>query len=146
VATDLSKKVNRKFSSWGYSLQKISKLATYRPSRFSIAMVAMGASIFLLGGGIYDILMGPAAAYPLGSGRYLSFVPYQIHDQFLSGSLAVMILYAFGTAGLLLIYYSTRYVRNPHQVSLLTKLGVAFILVSFAAIEIVLYSILHYSS
>ena len=139
--------MNKKFSSWGYSLQKITtKLATYRPSRFFIAAIAMSAAIFLLGGGIYDILMEPVAAIPLGSGRFLSFIPYQIHEQLLMGSLAVMILYALGTTGLLLIYRSTRYVRNPRQVSFLTKIGVAFILVSFIAIEIVLYWILNYQS
>jgi len=139
--------MNKKFSSWGYSLQKITtKLATYRPSRFFIAAIAMSAAIFLLGGGIYDILMEPVAAIPLGSGRFLSFIPYQIHEQLLMGSLAVMIIYALGTTGLLLIYRSTRYVRNPRQVSFLTKIGVAFILVSFAAIEIVLYWILNYQS
>jgi hypothetical protein len=139
--------MNKKFSSWGYSLQKITtKLATYRPSRFFVAAIAMSAAIFLLGGGIYDILMEPVAAIPLGSGRFLSFIPYQIHEQLLLGSLAVMILYALGTTGLLLIYRSTRYVRNPRQVSFLTKIGVAFILVSFAAIEIVLYWILNYQS
>jgi hypothetical protein len=139
--------MNKKFSSWGYSLQKITtKLATYRPSRSFIAAIAMSVAIFLLGGGIYDILMEPVAAIPLGSGRFLSFIPYQIHEQLLLGSLAVMILYALGTTGLLLIYRSTKYVRNPRQVSFLTKIGVAFILVSFAAIEIVLYWILNYQS
>ena len=139
--------MNKKFSSWGYSLQKITtKLATYRPSRSFVAAIAMSVAIFLLGGGIYDILMEPVAAIPLGSGRFLSFIPYQIHEQLLLGSLAVMILYALGTTGLLLIYRSTKYVRNPRQVSFLTKIGVAFILVSFAAIEIVLYWILNYQS
>ena len=142
----MSKK-SRKFSSWGYSLQKVStKLATYRPSQLLIAIAAMAAAIFLLGGGIYDILMNPIAAYPLGSGRFLAFIPYQIHDQLLLGSVAVMILYALGTTGLLLIYRSTGHVRNPHQVSLLTKIGVALILISYIAIEIDLYWILHYGS
>lgn len=143
----MSKKTNRKFSSWGYSLQKLStKLATYRPSQVLIAIIVMAAAIFLLGGGIYDILMNPVAAIPIGSGRFLTFIPYQIHDQVFLGSVAVMILYALGTTGLLLIYRSTRYVRNPHQVSLLTKIGVALILIAYVAIEIDLYWILHYYS
>ena len=106
----------------------------------------MAAAIFLLGGGIYDILEKPVAGYPLGSGRFLAFVPYQIHEQFLSGSIAVMIIYALGTTGLLLIYRSTRYIRNPRQVSFLTKIGVVLILISFVAIEIMLYWIMHYQS
>jgi uncharacterized membrane protein len=137
--------MGKKFSSRRHALQKITtKLATYRPSSFFVAAIVMSAAIFLLGGGIYDILMEPVAAIPLGSGRFLSFIPYQIHEQLLLGSIAVMILYALGTTGLLLIYRSTRFVRNPRQVSFLTKIGAAFILVSFVAIELVLYWILNY--
>jgi hypothetical protein len=137
--------MNRKFSSWGYSIKKIStKLATYRPSRLLIAIITIAVVIFLLGGGIYDILMKPIAGYNLGPGTILEFVPYQINEQFFSGSLAVMILYGLGVIGLLLIYRSTRYIRNPRQVSLLTEIGAALIFVSFVVIEIELYWILHY--
>jgi hypothetical protein len=143
----MAKDMGRKFSSRRYTLQKLStKIATFRPSRTFVAIVAMSAAIFLLGGGIYDILMEPIAAYPLGSGRFLSFIPYQIHEQLFSGSLAVMFLYALGGTGLLMIYRSTSFVRNPRQVSLLTKIGVVLILVSFIAIEITLYWILNYPS
>ena len=139
--------MSKKFSSRRYSLQKLTtRIATFRPSRGIVAALVMSASIFLLGGGIYDILMEPIAAYPLGSGRFLSFIPYQIHEQLFSGSLAVMFLYALGGTGLLMIYRSTRFVRDPRQVSLLTKIGAAFIAVSFVAIEIVLYWILNYPS
>jgi len=137
--------MGKKFSSRRYTLQKLTtKLATFRPSRTFIAVLAMAAAIFLLGGGIYDILMEPIAAYPLGSGRFLSFIPYQIHEQLFSGSLAVMLLYALGGTGLLMIYRGTRYVRNPRQASLYAKIGVALIVVSFVAIEVVLYWIMNY--
>jgi uncharacterized membrane protein len=139
--------MGKKFSSWRYTLQKLTtKLATFRPSRTFIAVLVMAASIFLLGGGIYDILMEPIAAYPLGSGKFLSFIPYQIHEQLLSGSVSVMLLYALGGSGLLMIYRGTRFVRNPRQTSLYTRIGVALIVVSFVAIEVVLYWIMNYPS
>ena len=104
----------------------------------------MGVSIFLLGGGIYDIFMEPLTILPIGGGRFLSYVPYRIHEQLLMGSIGVMILYSLGAVGLLLIYQSTRYIRKPQQVSLLSKVGVALFLVSFVAVEFVLYWILHF--
>jgi hypothetical protein len=138
-------KMGRKVSSWSYSLQKLGvRIATYRPSRLLVAVVVVAAAIFLLGGGIYDILMEPMAYYPIGEGRILSFVPYSIHEQLLMGSLGVMVLYVIGTVGLLMIYRSTRYIRNPRQVSLLIKVGAALILVAFVAIEVVLYWIINF--
>ncbi|MBS7615353.1 hypothetical protein KEJ18_06465 [Candidatus Bathyarchaeota archaeon] len=143
----MSKNSDRKFSSWNYFLQKVvSKLATYRPSQLFIAITIMATAIFLLGGGVYDVLMNPVAAIPLGSGRFLAFIPYQIHDQLLVGSIAVMILYALGATGFLLIYRSTRHVHNLRQVSFLIGIGVALVLIAYIAIEIELYWILHYTS
>ncbi len=141
----MSKKTRRRLSSASYSLQKASlKLATYRPSTILIAVIVMGISIFLLGGGIYDIFMEPLAILPIGSGRFLSYIPYRIHEQLLVGSIGVMILYAIGAAGLLLIYYSTKYVRNPRQVSFLSKIGVVLLLLAFISVEAVLFWILNY--
>jgi hypothetical protein len=137
--------MGRKFSSWSYSLQKAGvKIATFRPSRSLIAVAVIAAAIFLLGGGIYDILMGPMTILPIGQGRFLSFIPYSVHEQLLMGSIGVMVLYVLGTAGLLMIYQSTRYIRNPRQVSLLIKIGAALILIAFVAVEAVLYWILNF--
>jgi len=141
----MSKKTRRRLSSASYSLQKASlKLATYRPSTILIAVIVMGISIFLLGGGIYDIFMEPLAILPIGSGRFLSYIPYRIHEQLLVGSIGVMILYAIGAAGLLLIYYSTKYVRNPRQVSFLSRIGVVLLLLAFISVEAVMFWILNY--
>ena len=139
--------MNRKFSSLSYSLQKAGmKIATYKPSLFLIALVIMGISIFLVGGGVYDISNSPLTILPTSSGGFLSYLPYRIHEQVLIGSLGVMILYAVGAAGLLLIYYSTRFIRNPHSVSLLSRIGIVLLIIAFVAIEIELYWILNYPS
>jgi hypothetical protein len=136
--------MKRRFSSASYSLQKASlKLATYKPSTLLIAVIIMGISIFLLGGGVYDMYVQPPAILPTGS-SFLPYIPYSINEQLLVGSIGVMILYAMGVAGLLLIYRSTKYVRNPHQVSILSKLGVVLILLAFAFIEVIIYLIMNY--
>jgi hypothetical protein len=142
----MSRKIKQNFSSLGYRLQKFSlKVATYRPSSLVLAFIAMAAAIFLLGGGIYDLFMEPLTYIPTG-GRILSYIPYHIHEQLLIGSIGVMILYVMGSAGLLLIYYSTKYVRSPRQVSLLLRIGVALLLISFMLVEAVLFWILNYPS
>jgi len=141
----LSKKMKRRFSSASFSIQKVSvRLAKYRPSPILVAAVVMAVSIFLLGGGIYDIFMEPYAIIPIGGGRFISYVPYRIHEQLLMGSIGVMILYSLGALGLLLIYQSTRYIRRPRQVTLLSRIGVALFLVAFAAVEFILYWVIHF--
>ena len=88
--------MSRSRSSLSYSLRKIAeKIASYSPSSATTAVLVMMASIFLLGGGVYNIFMYDElpAIFPLGGGRFLSYVPYQIHEQLLSGSIGVMILY-----------------------------------------------------
>jgi hypothetical protein len=141
----LSKKKFQKTPSRGYSLHKATvRLVAYRPSPILFAAVIMGVSIFLLGGGVYNILMTPISVLPYGSGRFISFIPYRIHEQLLTGSIGVMILYVIGAVGLLVIYQSTKYIRNPTQVSLLTKVGVALLVVAFIAVEAVMFWIMHF--
>ncbi|MDH5795399.1 MAG: hypothetical protein OEZ24_04750 [Candidatus Bathyarchaeota archaeon] len=141
----MSKKMKRRFSSASFSIQKVSvRLAKYRPSPILVAAVVMAVSIFLLGGGIYDIFMEPYAIIPIGGGRFISYVPYRIHEQLLMGSIGVMILYSLGALGLLLIYQSTRYIRRPRQVALLSRIGVALFLVAFAAVEFILFWVIHF--
>lgn len=141
----MSKKKNRINSSFMLSIHKASvRLITYRPSPVIVAAIVMGISIFLLGGGIYNIMMDPLAVLPIGSGRFISYVPYRIHEQLLMGSLSTMVLYLLGAVGLLLIYSSTKHIRNPNQVSLLTKIGLALLIVAFIFVEAVMFWILHF--
>ncbi|OYT49469.1 hypothetical protein B6U79_01710 [Candidatus Bathyarchaeota archaeon ex4484_231] len=143
----VSKKMSRKLSSWRYSFRKTSaKIASYSPSPISVAILVVAISVFLLGGGMYDIFMHETiiTILPLGGGRWLSFMPYRIHEQLLSSSIGVMILYALGAAGLLLVYHSTKYVRNPRHVSFLTKIGIALLLIAFISIEAVIFWKLNY--
>jgi len=142
------RKLKQKLSSLIYSLQKAAwKTATYRPSPHLIALIVMGISIFLLGGGVYDILNASTipSVIPLNGNRFIFFYPYYLHEQILTESIVVMILYALGASGLWLIYRSTKYVRSPRQVSFLLRIGVALIILAFVAVEIVLYWKLNFS-
>ncbi len=127
-----------KLSSATYSLRKsINKLINYRPSPYLIATILMFITIFLLGGGIYDISEPIRSVIPYYRGFILLYP--SLHEQVLSESIAIMITYALGAAGLILIYRSARYRRNPSQASLMTQLGAALLIIAFIIAESVLY-------
>jgi hypothetical protein len=128
------------FSNFVNFFQKIFlKISKLQPSPQLVAIFVMVFSIFLLGGGIYDITMNPIAIFPLSSGRFIFYYPFQLHDQLLNESIGVMLFYGIGALGLFLIYQSTKHIRNPRQVSAIVKIGVALFVISFIAIEAILY-------
>jgi len=128
-----------------YSIQKAySKITTYRPSRPLIAVILVAIAIFLLGGGVYDVFMKPPPVLLIGSGRYLAYYPYDINKQLLVGSIGVMILYALGSLGLILIYHSTKYVRyNQRHSFIFIWIGITLLLISFIIVEAIMFWILH---
>lgn len=141
----LSKRSRSKNPSRSRSIQKAYvKIATYRPPRSLIAAIIIGVSIFLLGGGIYDLFMNPLAVLPVGGGRFLAFMPYRINEQLLVGSIGVMILYACGSLGLILIYYSTRYMHNQRSAFILIGIGASLLLISFIMVESIMFWIMNY--
>jgi hypothetical protein len=124
----------------GFTFRKTyRKLTTAKPSVFIIAAIIAGASIFLLGGGIYDILEKPLVAIPIGS-TVLFFYPGTIQEQTILDSLFVMISYFFGLMGLLLVYQSTRYAYRPRQAFILLLMGAMFILIAYYNIENLIYA------
>ena len=128
-----------------YSIRKFyNKITSYRPSRSLIATILIGIAIFLMGGGIYNVFLKPLAVLPMGGGRFLSFIPYRLNEQLLVGSIGVMVLYVLGSLGLILIYYSTRYMHNRRHASILIGIGAALFLISFTTVESILFWILHY--
>jgi hypothetical protein len=138
--------MKRTFLSWLDSFQRASlKTAKLRLSPRLIAGVVMAMSIFLLGGGVYDILMTPIAVYPTGTGTFIYFYPNQLHEQFLDESIGIMLFYAIGVAGLFLIYQSTKYIRNPRQLSAMLRIGLVLLIIAFVAVEAILYAKLNYS-
>ena len=117
--------------------RKINKLMRYRPPLRIIAIILMTLSIFLISGGIYDVTIKPRSVLPYYRG-FLFLYP-NLHEQVLNESISIMIVYAFGAVGLLLIYRSAKYLRNPDQASLLIKLGAGLLILTFIMLETVLY-------
>jgi len=128
-------KIKRRFASLGYAGRKAYwKIVTAKPSIFIVASIIVGASIFLLGGGIFDILQQPLLGIPIGR-RVLYFYPGTVHDQAVLESFMVMISYFIGVFGILLMYQSTKYAYKPRQAFILLLVGAMFILIAYINVE-----------
>jgi hypothetical protein len=128
--------VSKKMSSFAFSLQKTyERLLTAKPSLFVVAILAVGLSLFLLGGGIYDILIQPIVAIVASGGRIISFYPYGITEQLLLESVIIMVFYAMGFAGFIIAYRSTKYASTPRQAYRFLLVGCVLLLIAYVLVE-----------
>ena len=135
----MSRKARKGASSLSYHLQKTYwKLVTLKPSTFLLATLAIAASIFLLGGGIYDILEQPVVAF-ISGGRIIPYYPQALNEQLLGESVAAMILYSLGIIGLILMYRSTKYAYNPREAYTTLLIGLLLLLIGWMLVEFFLF-------
>ncbi|MCX6649257.1 MAG: hypothetical protein NTV61_07705 [Candidatus Bathyarchaeota archaeon] len=87
--------------------------------------------IFILGGGVYDIIKHPASTMVTSSGAYTSISPYS-GEQTINESIVSMFLYASGFAGLYLVYRSTQVLYDKSKANLNLMLGLGLAVVGFA--------------
>jgi len=128
--------VRRRFSSLTFSMQKAYwKIVTAKPSIFFTAVLVVAASLFLLGGGIYDLLEKPLLAIVAAGGRIVTYYPYSINEQFLVESILVMVTLAIGVVGFLLTYQSTKYAYRSRQAYRLLLVGCVLIVIAYIFIE-----------
>jgi hypothetical protein len=133
-------------SSLRHYLQKTYwRLTTYRPSPWAIAFIVLGLAVFLLGGGIYDLLEQssiPIAIFSSsgGAGSFIFLYPYpSLNDQFIAESILIMILYSMGIIGLLITYQSTKYAYKPRQAYIMLLGGLFFMLIAYTMLEYIFY-------
>lgn len=135
----MSSRVKRKLESLAFFTRKAYwKIVTAKPPILVIAAMAVALSIFLLGGGVYDVLEKPLMAAPL-RGRWLFYYPYTLHEQFILDSLIVMSLYVIGVVGFLLTYRSTKYAYKPRQAFILLLIGAVFIVIAYLYVEYIIW-------
>jgi len=126
--------------SLGFTARKTyQKITTAKPSILLSALIVAGASIFLLGGGIYDIIEKPLIGIPVGQ-RILFFYPGSLSQQTILDSLYAMISYAFGVVGILAMYQSTKYAYRPRQAFMLLIVGAMFFLLAYFLMENLIYA------
>jgi len=132
----LTNRIKKRFTSLAFWLRKTyRRLVTAKPSVFAVAILVAGFSIFLLGGGVYDILEQPLIAIPLGTQKIIFYYPYSVHEQTILESLYVMVSYSLGVAGVLIMYQSTKYAYRPRQAFIMLLSGVVLILLAYFYIE-----------
>ncbi|MFP3985019.1 MAG: hypothetical protein ACLFU9_03500 [Candidatus Bathyarchaeia archaeon] len=135
----MARKARQSASSVSYYIQKTYwKLATFKPSTVLLAALAIAASIFLLGGGIYNVIEQPAVAF-ISGGRIIPYYPQALNEQLLGESIASMILYSLGIVGLILIYRSTQYAYSPREAYTTLLMGVLLLLIGWTLVEFFLF-------
>jgi len=133
-------RITKWFASLGFSLRKAYwKILTAKPSIFIVAAIVTAFSLFLLAGGVYDILEQPLSAIPWGR-SVLFFYPYTLQAQAVIESLGIMFAYAMGVAGILLMYQSTKYAYKPRQAFMMLLSGVVLILIAYIYVESIVFS------
>ena len=132
----MSKWFSKQISSLAFWLQKTyEKILTAKPSIFLVSISAVALAFFLLGGGIYDIMINDiAVAYFAPGGRMIVFYP-SLTEQFLLESMLIMIFSAIGFAGFLIAYRSTKYAYNPRQAYRFLLVGCVLLLIGYILIE-----------
>ena len=137
----MTNRIRKRLTSLGFWLRKSYwKLATAKPSIFVVALIVVAFSIFLLGGGVYDILEQPMVAIPVSQTRILFFYPYSVHEQSVLESLYVMMSYGLGVAGVIVMYQSTKYASKPRQAFIMLLSGAVLILLAYFYIENLIFS------
>ena len=131
----LSRKIGKRATSFGFTLRKAyQRISTVKPSILLTASIITAFSLFLLAGGVYDILEQPLAAIPYGR-TILFYYPYTLAAQAVIESIGVMIAYGMGVIGMLLMYQSTKYAYKGRQAYMLLISGVVLILIAYIYIE-----------
>jgi hypothetical protein len=103
----------------------------YKPSLPIIASLIIGFSIFLLIGGVYDIIeimTGRALALLPSSGGWTFIYPGSLHMQTINESLVAALLYLLGIIGFYLLLKGIKLAYKPRQAYLTLTFGFILLL------------------
>ena len=121
-------KLQRKFGNLGYSLRIFKGPSSRRkPSTTVLLILVLGIVVFILMGGIYDILEHPISLLPTPGG-YKVLIPGTLGQQTINESLIAGFLYMLGFGGLYMLLRSTRYAYRPRNAYLLLIVGMLVVL------------------
>ncbi|MEM3725564.1 MAG: hypothetical protein QXK98_01720 [Candidatus Bathyarchaeia archaeon] len=135
----MSLKVKKRISSISYSMNRLYKrISTARPSTLALSVLVVAFAVFLLGGGLYNIIMKPLPAVYYG-GRFIFLYP-QLSEQFVTDSIIATILYSLGVIGLISIYQSTKYAYKPRQAYMMFLVGITLLLIAYILLEAIIRS------
>jgi hypothetical protein len=128
-AEKVSWRLKRRLGDVGYKLrmQRLPTTEAMTPSTTLIVGIMAAFTVFILVGGIYDLLEKPLAILPKGGGWTFVYRG-SINAQTINESLVSGILYFMGMAGLYMLLRSTRLAYRPREAYLLLILGIVIVL------------------
>jgi len=101
-----------------------------------VALILILISIFILGGGMYDVIMRPLILLPTSTAT--QFFYFGLRDQSLTESLVFMFLLTIGISGLYLSFRSSKLIYRPREASIMLFIGIALIITAFLCCEYML--------
>jgi hypothetical protein len=107
-------------------------VSSIKPSKSVIAFITIALSIFILGGGVYDIMERPMAVLPTPGNP--SFHP-DISQQFLTESISFIFLLVIGVPGGYISFRSTRHAYRPREAKMTLALGVLMLILAVIGSE-----------
>ena len=99
-----------------------------KPSTTLSIVIVLAFVIFVMAGGIYDILEHPISLLPTATG-YSVLIRGTLGQQTLNESLIAGFLYMLGLGGLYMLLRSTRFAYRPRNAYLLLIIGTLTILI-----------------
>lgn len=116
-------------------LQKL-KMPSTRPSTTLITLLLVAFVIFVLGGGIYDMMENPPSILPSSSNPI--FYYQGMSEQTLNESAYFIIFLIMSLSGGYLILMSSRMRYRPREAKMLLLFGIAMMLIATTFSEVVL--------
>lgn len=104
-------------------------------ANYSVVIVVL-FTIFIIGGGVYDIIENPGAVVQTSTG-VSSIHPY-FGEQTINESLVSMFLYGCGFLGILLVYRSTKIMYDKQKANLQIMIGMGLAMVGVAGAYVLL--------
>ena len=112
-----------------------------KPDKFTIpkqyvAFTVVVLCVFVMGGGIYNILQHPRSILPLQNG-YTSLHPYMSEQTSTEGDI-MMLINGFMIMGFYMIYRSTQIAYNRRSANLWLLAGIILVIIGFSGNYIIL--------
>ena len=114
---------------------KFPSISSIKPSNSIIVLTILAFLIFILGGGIYDIMEQPLSVLPTpGNPGYYP----DIARQFLTESISFIFFLIIGISGGYISFRSTRYAYRPREAKMFLAIGVAMLVIAIIGSELAL--------
>ncbi len=112
------------------------RLPSYRPPATILVLLFMAVTIFVLVGGLYDLMERPVIVFPSPSQPIWYYSG--MNDQTLNESLFFGLAMVMGVSGTYLAYRSTRHAYRPREARMFLIVGVVLMSVAFICCEVLM--------